>query len=176
MRSFRPFPSPAQIFGSPHSPSHHPATGAHFNQTLDLATATVFIELGTVRMSVWVDANADVVRVTADGPTPFSITVISTSTRPTSPWSHTPGFFCNAAVSNPDVYIDPLPQVNCTLLGSTPSVSACAITHLPPPPPPLPPLPSLPPSHTPTHLQTRTIFRNIYLHTAPKNLLVVQML
>ena len=34
--------------------------GAHFNQTLDLATGTVIIELGTAVIRVWVDAMTDV--------------------------------------------------------------------------------------------------------------------
>ena len=93
--------------------SPNPWTGpsTHFNQTLDLATGTVHVELGSARFAVWVDANADVVRITADGASPFSLTVTSTSTRPTTPWAHTPGFFCDAATTNPDVYVDPLPEV-----------------------------------------------------------------
>ena len=76
--------------------------GAHFNQSLDLATGTVNLQLGAVRISVWVDANQDILRLTAEGPTPFSIRVKSSSTRPAdTTWNHGSAATCAPSQSNP---------------------------------------------------------------------------
>jgi len=94
-------------------------TQPYFNQTLDLATATLHLFLGGANLSthalhiaVYVDANADTLRVTAAaGPSfaPFSLRVASFSTRPATNWTHAPPFFCSSALTLPDVYLDPLP-------------------------------------------------------------------
>eukprot|EP01079_Euglenida_sp_SAG-EU17-18_P002507 gene2507-3253_t len=83
--------------------------GAHFRQRLDLAAGTVVVELGAAVISVWVDANSDTLRVTAQGPTPFAISARASSTRPSTPWAHAPGSSCQLSTTNPDVYMDPLP-------------------------------------------------------------------
>jgi hypothetical protein len=82
---------------------------SHFNQTLDLATATVYVTLGATCIAVWVDANTDALRVTAHAPTPFSLVVRATSTRPTHPWAHSARSTVSGSTTNPDLYLDPLP-------------------------------------------------------------------
>lgn len=90
--------------------------GAHFNQTLDLATGTVIVELGTSVIRVWIDAMTDVLRADASCPTtPCSLSVTSTSTRPAAkPWYHGPGATCNQANTNPVSWPIPL-QPNSSL-------------------------------------------------------------
>ena len=86
---------------------------ALFNQTLDVSTGTVYVALGAVTLAVSVDANHDVLRITVHSPSPVSISVTSTSTRPAdAPWSNNRGSTtCAGAASNPDVYVDPIPPV-----------------------------------------------------------------
>jgi hypothetical protein len=93
--------------------------GSYFNQTLDLATGTFSLHLGganlsthAVHIAVYVDANADALRLSATaGPAfgPFSLRVVATSTRPSTNWSYAPPFSCDRALALPDVYADPLP-------------------------------------------------------------------
>ena len=92
------------------SPNPYVRPGAHFNQTLDLSTGTVIIKIGEVEINVWVDANADTLYIDANAQTMFSIEVTSSSTRPSTPWVHGTGSTCHDAKSNPDVYVDPLPD------------------------------------------------------------------
>lgn len=93
--------------------------GSYFNQTLDLKSGTFSLYLGganlsthAVHVAIYVDANADILRLSAiAGPTfgPFSLRVVASSTRPTTNWSYAPPFSCERALALPDVYADPLP-------------------------------------------------------------------
>lgn len=97
------------------SVSPNPYTGSnYFNQTLDLETGTVFVTLGHVQMTVYVDANYDVLRVRAAStnvpPQPFDMTIVASSTRPAGVnWGHGTRL-CNSTSSSPDIYVDPLPS------------------------------------------------------------------
>ena len=74
--------------------------GAFFNQTLDIATATVIVYAGgssfadyAVGIRVWIDANADALYVdieSGDGTSPYSLTTTIESVRPSAPYSYTP--------------------------------------------------------------------------------------
>ena len=70
------------------TPNPMATAGATFNQTLDIATGSLRITLGDFNLFAFVDANSDALFVNGSGPTPFSISIASTSTRPTTPWSH----------------------------------------------------------------------------------------
>ena len=92
------------------TPNPMATAGATFNQTLDIATGSLRITLGDFNLFAFVDANSDALFVNGSGPTPFSISIASTSTRPTTPWSHYSGSTCKTPTSNPDVYVDPIPS------------------------------------------------------------------
>ena len=115
------------------------APGAYFNQSLDLATGTFSLEMGgadheshAVRISAWVDANTDVLRIRAaarDGTTPFSLRVVASSTRPShTNWS-TRALDCATALISPDVYVDPLPTAPIALARALPVAAAHAMRH-----------------------------------------------
>lgn len=82
----------------------------HFRQVLDMGTGAVVVELGAARIEVWIDANTDILRITAEAPTLFSISATASSTRPsTAPWGHSARSTCNVSHSKPDVYLSPIP-------------------------------------------------------------------
>jgi hypothetical protein len=116
------------------------AAGDHFNQTLDLATATVVVTLGgknessfVARLRIWIDANADSLRISVEArdgaAAPFSLRVASSSTRPPSTWTYTPPFFCDAMQSAPDTYVDPLPPAPIALRRAPPQGARDRFRH-----------------------------------------------
>jgi hypothetical protein len=124
------------------SPSPFSA-GPFFNQTLDLSTGTFMLYAGgtsmddyAVLLTVWADANADVLYVDATSRVPtstFSLIVTITSTRPAGVWSYLPPFAtCAASVtSQPDVFVDPVPTTPALARKAhrTPQSAEDAIRH-----------------------------------------------
>ena len=91
------------------SPNPWSNSTQHFNQTLDLATGTVYVGLGDVRIAVWIDALADVLKITVTSPSAVSIKVVVSSTRPSKPWTHNVRSKCSPVTTNPDIYLDTIP-------------------------------------------------------------------
>lgn len=96
------------------------STGPYFNQTLDVASASVIIHAGgsffadrAVTFRVWVDANADALYVdigARDGVTTYSLAATVASLRPRDPFSYAVQFGpCANVSSQPNVFVDPLP-------------------------------------------------------------------
>lgn len=93
-------------------------SGTYFNQTLDLATASVLVYAGgtsqadAVSFRVWVDANNDglYVDINSAESVEYSLSVTIESVRPSTPWTYTPQFAsCSPVGSQPDVLVNPLP-------------------------------------------------------------------
>lgn len=119
------------------SPSPFSA-GSFFAQTLDAATGSVTVLAGgsdassaAASFRVYVDAHSDelLVDVTSPAGTPFSLSAVLASTRPSTPWTYTPPFgLCGSVTSQPDVFVDPLPPP-APLSRPPPLSSADAFRH-----------------------------------------------
>ena len=105
--------------------------GPFFNQTLDLAAATVLVSAGgtslaaaAANISVWVDAGSNTVYVEISAAAPVALSVTLTPVRPTGYPSYTADWRCQATTSQPDVVVDPLP-----LGAGFPSPATLALFH-----------------------------------------------
>ena len=106
------------------------AAGSFFNQTLDIATATLALALGGTRASpaasleVWVDAHSNTVYATASSSAPSTFAVDLLPIRPAGYPPHVSPWHCTPCSSAPDVVAgDPLPP------GAFPSPNTIALLH-----------------------------------------------
>ena len=114
------------------------ASGAYFNQSLRLDSATVQIYMGgtgpadaSALISVYADANSDALLVDISSPAggAFSVTATVTSLRPSTPFNYRPAFgWCSDVQSQPDVFVDPLPAA-APLRAPRPQTPEEAIRH-----------------------------------------------
>lgn len=117
------------------------AAGSFFNQTLDVASATVVVYAGGSSMAdyaaelrVWVDANTDTLFVEAAAragalPAAFSLSAAVASVRPRGLWTRTlPFSLCHPVTSGPDVLVDPLPAP-AELAAPPPQSARDAVRH-----------------------------------------------
>ncbi len=106
------------------SPNPFSLGGNWFNQTLDISTGTVFLQVGgtadvpAASFSVWVDATSNTVYVGITGGDAqqqqqqqqlFTITAAITPIRPTGYAAYAAPWKCTKTSSAPDVVVDPLP-------------------------------------------------------------------
>lgn len=115
-------------------------SGAYFNATHDIATASLLLFLGgssfsdyAVRLRVWVDAAPDdalyVEAASRDPARLFSLAATVSSVRPPGVWHYSPSFSaCHAVSSQPDVLVDPLPPA-VRLRAPPPQAPADVVRH-----------------------------------------------
>lgn len=91
--------------------------GDYFNQTLDISSGTVLLQLGgtskspAVTFSVWVDAlsNTGYVAMVGNGSTSFTFQVQLTPVRPVGYPPYAAPWMCTTTSSAPDVVVNPVP-------------------------------------------------------------------
>jgi hypothetical protein len=115
-------------------------SGAYFNQTLDLDSASVLIYAGgtsladyAVSMRVWADANADGLYIdiaSGDGLTTYALAATIESLRPSTNYSYSLGFSsCSPWNAQPDVFVDPLPSPGVALPALAPLSASDRFRH-----------------------------------------------
>ena len=115
------------------SPNPFSLGGSFFNQTLDISTGTVFLQVGgtaatpAASFSVWVDAvsnTAYVGIVGGEAKQLFTITAAMTPIRPNGYAAYAAPWQCTTTSSTPDVVVDPLPPT-----APFPSAATLVILH-----------------------------------------------